>query len=131
LFGRNAQIARSGLAVLAPEPHRTTLQRAVKRRAEAAMCVCWPRRRRANRSRRHMCRYGAPAGAHVVTFGVSFGAWRSSARSAVMRRSVLTRLVGWVAGVVSPSRREYRTFVCGWHRTGVRSWWTVADPADL
>jgi hypothetical protein len=25
-----------------------------------------------------MCRYGAPAGAHVVTFGVSFGAWRSS-----------------------------------------------------
>jgi hypothetical protein len=29
------------------------------------------------------------------------------------------------------SRREHRTFVCGWRRTGVRSWWTVADPADL
>jgi len=33
------EIARSGLAVLVPEPHRTTLQRAVNRSTEPAICA--------------------------------------------------------------------------------------------
>jgi hypothetical protein len=62
-----------------------------------------------------------------VTFSVS------SAAVNLIRAGTLTPgvvVVSW-RGASCRSRREYRTFVCGWHRTGVRSWWTVADPADL
>jgi len=41
---REARIARSGLAALAPEPHRTTMQPAVNRCTEPAICAAPPSR---------------------------------------------------------------------------------------
>ena len=112
-----AQIARSGLGVLLPEPHITTARSPVELNTEPAFCV--------SRPRAHMCRYGAPDDGHLPALCARVRCAEVERRSAFLKEwgrvKVSLQVVAWMR-VSAGAARDVDVEVCGlWlFRTRVR-----------